>query len=52
LGNGSRRSSRRWPTPGPRPEEAIALHRENIYLPPEVGEDHPDFGKQFGEFRL
>jgi integrase len=35
-----------------RPEEAIALHRENVYLPPEVGEDHPDFGKQFGEFRL
>jgi integrase len=37
---------------GLRPEEAIALHRENAYLPPEVGEDHPDFGKQFGEFRL
>ncbi|SDD94141.1 tyrosine-type recombinase/integrase [Glycomyces harbinensis] len=37
---------------GLRPEEAIALHRENVELPPEVGEDHPEHGKQFGEFRL
>ncbi|MEV3937294.1 integrase [Glycomyces sp. NPDC049804] len=37
---------------GLRPEEAIALHLENVYLPTEVDKDHPDYGKQFGEFRL